>query len=29
MKFDNRVTEMLGVEVPTVHAPMGWIASSQ
>ena len=24
--FPNRVTEMLGVEVPIVQAPMGWIA---
>jgi enoyl-[acyl-carrier protein] reductase II len=29
MKFDNRVTQMLGVEVPIVQAPMGWIARSQ
>jgi enoyl-[acyl-carrier protein] reductase II len=27
--FKNRVTEMLGVEVPVVQAPMGWIARSQ
>ena len=26
--FDNRVTRMLGVEVPIVQAPMGWIARS-
>ncbi len=26
MKFDNRVTRMLGVETPIVQAPMGWIA---
>ena len=26
MAFDNRVTRMLGVEVPIVQAPMGWIA---
>lgn len=25
----NRVTEMLGVEIPVVQAPMGWIARSQ
>lgn len=25
----NRVTEMLGVDVPIVQAPMGWIARSQ
>ena len=24
--FNNRVTEMLGVEIPIVQAPMGWIA---
>ncbi|MDA0978842.1 MAG: nitronate monooxygenase [Proteobacteria bacterium] len=29
MKFDNRVTRMLGVELPIVQAPMGWIARSQ
>ena len=29
MKFRNRVTEMLGVELPIVQAPMGWIARSQ
>jgi enoyl-[acyl-carrier protein] reductase II len=29
MNFHNRVTEMLGVEVPIVQAPMGWIARSQ
>ncbi|HUR78054.1 MAG TPA: nitronate monooxygenase [Acidimicrobiales bacterium] len=29
MPFDNRVTRMLGVEVPIVQAPMGWIARSQ
>jgi enoyl-[acyl-carrier protein] reductase II len=27
--FDNRVTRMLGVAVPIVQAPMGWIARSQ
>jgi enoyl-[acyl-carrier protein] reductase II len=26
--FNNRVTEMLGVEIPIVQAPMGWIARS-
>jgi enoyl-[acyl-carrier protein] reductase II len=26
MKFDNRVTRLLGVDVPIVQAPMGWIA---
>ena len=29
MKFENRITDMLGVEVPLVQAPMGWIARSQ
>jgi enoyl-[acyl-carrier protein] reductase II len=29
MKFDNRITAMLGVEIPIVQAPMGWIARSQ
>ena len=29
MKFENRVTKMLGVELPIVQAPMGWIARSQ
>src|SRR5262244_1058457 len=28
-KFDNRVTRLLGVELPVVQAPMGWIARSQ
>ena len=28
MKFDNRVTKLLGVELPIVQAPMGWIARS-
>src|SRR5687768_11098511 len=27
--FDNRVTRMLGVEVPIIQAPMGWIARAQ
>jgi enoyl-[acyl-carrier protein] reductase II len=27
--FKNRVTDMLGVELPIVQAPMGWIARSQ
>jgi enoyl-[acyl-carrier protein] reductase II len=27
--FANRVTELLGVEVPIIQAPMGWIARSQ
>jgi len=29
VRFDNRVTRMLGVEFPIVQAPMGWIARSQ
>ncbi len=29
MKFNNRVTEILGVEIPIVQAPMGWIARAQ
>lgn len=29
MKFNNRVTQMLGVELPIVQAPMGWIARSK
>ena len=28
-RFSNRVTEMLGVDIPIVQAPMGWIARSQ
>jgi enoyl-[acyl-carrier protein] reductase II len=27
--FTNRVTELLGVEIPIVQAPMGWIARAQ
>ena len=27
--FKNRVTDLLGVEIPIVQAPMGWIARSQ
>lgn len=27
-RFANRVTEMLGVDIPIVQAPMGWIARS-
>lgn len=26
--FDNRVTRMLGIDIPIVQAPMGWIARS-
>lgn len=29
MIFDNRITRMLGVELPIIQAPMGWIARSQ
>ncbi|MFT4569393.1 MAG: enoyl-[acyl-carrier protein] reductase II [Hyphomicrobiaceae bacterium] len=29
MKFDNRITDLLGIEIPVVQAPMGWIARSQ
>ncbi len=29
MKIRNRVTELLGVDVPIVQAPMGWIARAQ
>ncbi len=29
MPFHNRITEMLGIEIPVVQAPMGWIARSQ
>ena len=28
MKFDNRVTRALGVDIPIIQAPMGWIARS-
>jgi enoyl-[acyl-carrier protein] reductase II len=28
MKFENRVTKLLGVQLPIVQAPMGWIARS-
>ncbi len=28
MRFDNRVTRALGVDIPIVQAPMGWIARS-
>jgi len=28
-RFNNRVTDMLGVEIPIVQAPMGWIARAQ
>ena len=29
MQFRNRITDLLGIEVPVVQAPMGWIARSQ
>jgi len=29
VRFDNRVTRLLGVEIPIVQAPMGWIARAQ
>jgi len=29
MKFDNRVTRLLGVDIPVVQAPMGWIARAE
>lgn len=29
MQFNNRITQMLGIEIPIVQAPMGWIARSQ
>jgi enoyl-[acyl-carrier protein] reductase II len=29
VRFDNRVTRLLGVDVPIVQAPMGWIARAQ
>ncbi|MEY2451314.1 MAG: enoyl-[acyl-carrier protein] reductase [Acidimicrobiaceae bacterium] len=28
-RFANRVTELLGVEIPIIQAPMGWIARAQ
>jgi enoyl-[acyl-carrier protein] reductase II len=28
-QFDNRITRALGIEIPIVQAPMGWIARSQ
>ena len=28
MKFNNRLTRLLGVDIPLVQAPMGWIARS-
>jgi enoyl-[acyl-carrier protein] reductase II len=29
MQFKNRITDLLGIEIPLVQAPMGWIARSQ
>jgi len=29
MPFKNRITDLLGIEIPVVQAPMGWIARSQ
>src|SRR5215207_11145531 len=29
MAIHNRLTELLGVEIPIVQAPMGWIARAQ
>lgn len=29
MPFHNRITELLGIDIPVVQAPMGWIARSQ
>jgi enoyl-[acyl-carrier protein] reductase II len=29
MQFRNRITDLLGIEIPVVQAPMGWIARSQ
>jgi len=29
MPFDNRITRLLGIEIPVVQAPMGWIARSR
>jgi len=29
MRFNNRVTQALGVDIPILQAPMGWIARSQ
>lgn len=28
MQFKNRITDLLGIEIPLVQAPMGWIARS-
>ncbi len=29
MSFQNRITDLLGIEIPVIQAPMGWIARSQ
>ncbi|MFP6654463.1 MAG: nitronate monooxygenase, partial [Myxococcota bacterium] len=29
MRFNNRVTRDLGVDIPILQAPMGWIARAQ
>ncbi len=29
MQFKNRITALLGIEIPVIQAPMGWIARSQ
>jgi len=29
MPFRNRITDLLGIDIPVVQAPMGWIARSQ
>jgi enoyl-[acyl-carrier protein] reductase II len=29
LSFDNRITRLLGVDIPVVQAPMGWIARSK
>jgi enoyl-[acyl-carrier protein] reductase II len=29
VQFHNRITDMLGIEIPVIQAPMGWIARSQ
>ena len=28
MTFDNRITRLLGVRIPIVQAPMGWVAQA-
>ncbi len=29
MSFQNRITDLLGIQIPVIQAPMGWIARSQ